>query len=119
MPFAFGRPGLRAWAPVAFSLLFALAGCRQQAPRRAPVETMMAQDSSASDHIGTIIATQSGALMELPGVHGVAEGRTPDGKPCILLLVDDPAAPGLPRSIEGFPVVLHRTGPIRALPEEH
>ena len=111
-------------APLALIALFgamALVASLRTAPRPAPeVTTQMAPsrpDPNASTvaHITRIIESQATRLMELPGVHGVAEGRMPDGRPCILLLVENPDAPGLPKEIEGIPVRLDRTEEIRGL----
>lgn len=57
-------------------------------------------------------------LMGTPGVVGVAIGEQ-NGKPCITVLVDSgvPNAGKVPRSLEGFPVVVQETGPIQAQPK--
>jgi hypothetical protein len=74
-------------------------------------------NQAVSARIAEIIKTQAARLMAIPGVHGVAEGRTPEGRPCILLLVQDPDAPALkslPRELEGIPVQFDTTDSIRA-----
>jgi len=130
MPNGLGRLILRGWAPLALIALFALFALlaslvsRRTAPRPSAVESMVTgiepsdSNQAASARIGTIIATQAGQWMELPGVHGVAEGRTADGKPCILLLVEDPDTPALralPREYEGFPIRFDVTDTLRGL----
>jgi hypothetical protein len=88
-------------------------------PEVIPEMTPSPPDSNAqaSGHIARIIEAQAATLMAIPGVHGVAEGRTPDGRPCILLLVQNLDAPGLPREIEGIPVRLDQSEEIRGLGE--
>ena len=106
-------------APLALIALFgamALVASLRSAPRPKP-EVVLHPDSNASEvaHIARIIERDALKLMALPGVHGVAEGRMPDGRPCILLLVQDPGAPGLPKEIEGIPVRLEQSDRIRGL----
>ena len=72
---------------------------------------MAPPDSSA--RIARLIEVHAARLMAIPGVHGVAEGRTPDGRPSILLLVEDPHAPGLPREIEGVPVTFQQADSLK------
>jgi len=116
------REGRAPLALIALALAIALVvKLRGTAPRPAPevipemTPTPPDSNAQASAHIAHIIATQAAALMALPGVYGVAEGRMPDGRPCILLLVENPDAPGLPREIEGVPVRLDRSEEIRGL----
>ena len=59
------------------------------------------------------------ALMAIPGVVGVAEGRL-GGKPCIRVFVIDQTPQlqqQIPRALHGYPVVVEPTGEIRALPK--
>ena len=77
-------------------------------------------DSSryGTKRIAELIARRSAELMAIPGVHGVAEGRTADGVPCLLILVQDsrsPAVRALPHELEGIPVRLDVTDSIRAI----
>ena len=54
-------------------------------------------------------------VMDLPGVVGTAIGER-KGKPCLLVYLEDrKAGRGLPRDVEGFPVVTEVTGGIRPL----
>ena len=44
-------------------------------------------------------------LAEIPGVHGVSEGRTPIGDPAVRIdIEDDSVRARLPKEIEGYPV---------------
>jgi hypothetical protein len=59
------------------------------------------------------------ALMAVPGVVGVAQGLL-RGKPCIRVFVaaDTPELRRrIPRTLEGYPVVVEASGEIRARPE--
>ena len=116
-------------APLALIALFALLAVfasRRTAPRPAVVDSLMTEppsgppdsNAAASERIAKIIETQAARLMALPGVHGIAEGRTPDGRPCILLLVEDPNSPAmreLPKELDGFPIRFDTTDSIRAI----
>ncbi len=70
--------------------------------------------------LADVLAAHTPALMAIPGVVGTAEARTPDGRPCILVMVVR-LTPGLrdalPRELEGWPVRVEVTGAIHALPE--
>lgn len=116
-----GRLILRGWAPLALCLLIALPACKRTSPRPASVDSAMTEkpdsNADASARTAAIIAAHAARLMAVPGVHGVAEGRTKDGRPCILLLVEDPNAPevrALPTELEGFPVRFDVSDSIRA-----
>lgn len=55
--------------------------------------------------------------LAVPGVVGVAIGRA-EGRPCITILVSsnlEEVRRRIPRTAEGYPIVLHETGTIRAL----
>jgi hypothetical protein len=61
-------------------------------------------------------------LLAIPGVTGIAGGRTTAGEagaggPCIVVYgtLSDPPA-GLPDALEGYPVEFRRTGAFRAKP---
>lgn len=67
-----------------------------------------------------VLADRSPALMAVPGVTAVAESRTPDGKPCVLILVvklTPELRSRLPRDLDGWPVLIEESGEIRAMPE--
>ena len=121
-----GRAPLALIALIALFALLAFVANRRTAPRPAAMDSLMTEPSSgppdsnavASARIAKIIETQAARLMALPGVHGIAEGRTaPDGRPCILLLVEDPTSPAmrkLPKELDGFPIRFDKTDSIRA-----
>jgi len=69
----------------------------------------------ASKTIREVLATHTDSLMALPGVVGTAVGLC-DGVPCIrVFLVDSSAAARarIPAQLEGYPVRVEVTGPIR------
>ena len=66
--------------------------------------------------IGEVLARHTPRLLALPGVIGVAEGEA-DGAPCIVVFVaSDAPPPQLPAVIEGYLVVVRRTGALRPQP---
>ena len=67
--------------------------------------------------IGEVLARHTPRLLALPGVLGVAEGEA-DGAPCIVVFVasDAQPPPHLPAVIEGYLVVVRRTGAFRPQP---
>jgi hypothetical protein len=86
--------------------------------------------SNASDHqkvgrmsgktIEQVLNEKADEWMAVPGVAGVAIGQF-KGKPCIRIFTS--AKPQqlrakLPSTVEGYPVIVEQTGPIRALGHE-
>src|SRR5438105_5109048 len=70
--------------------------------------------------ITEVLAEQAPHLMTLPGVTAVGESALPDGTPCIKVYIrakDRELERRLPRSIEGYVVVVDVSGEIRALPD--
>lgn len=62
-------------------------------------------------------ALESAAMWMGPGVEGVGQGVTDDGKPCIVVFVselDPQVRAKLPTLHHGFPVVLRETGVFQA-----
>ncbi len=61
-----------------------------------------------------VIERRRAALLALPGVIGVAGGRSAAGGPCIVVYgtTKDPPA-GLPGALEGYPVEFRRSGEFR------
>lgn len=55
-------------------------------------------------------------LMARPDVVGVGVGLTDDGRPAVVLLAGTNRGPGLPRVLDGVPVRVLVTGPLRAIP---
>lgn len=68
--------------------------------------------------IAEVIRDRAAELMAIPGVTGVAEGRTADDRVCLVIYVHTrtPALErDLPREVSGFPVVVEESGEIRPL----
>ena len=72
--------------------------------------------------IDKVLKEHTGSLMSIPGVVGTAEGKRA-GKPCIRVLVvrkTPQLTKNIPSAIEGYEVIVDKTGEIRALnPEKH
>ena len=70
--------------------------------------------------IEQVLAEHTPRLMAVAGVVGTAQGALTSGEPCIQVLVIERTAEidrSVPRSIEGWPVVIVVTGEIRAMPD--
>ena len=71
----------------------------------------------AGKTIKAVLREHTDRLMSLPGVVGTAIGEC-EGKPCIKVLVvkETPELVNeIPRTLEGYPVIIEETGEIRAL----
>jgi hypothetical protein len=74
----------------------------------------------APETIEAVLGRHAGALLAVPGVVGVAQGRS-DGRPCLVVYVVAKTAEltqKIPAVLEGYPVVIEVTGEIQALPEK-
>jgi hypothetical protein len=84
----------------------------------------------ASDHrkekrmpaktIEQVLNEKTNEWMAIPGVAGVAIGQFKD-KPCIKIFSSasqQQLRAKIPPTIEGYPVIIEQTGPIRALPQK-
>ena len=70
--------------------------------------------------IEEVIREHARELMSIPGVVGVGQGLC-DGKSCIKIFVAGKTAEmeqKIPSVLDGFPVVIEVTGPIKALPKK-
>jgi hypothetical protein len=95
---------LRRLAPLAILLMACGAG------KRGPHPLM---------DITQVLAAHTDRLMAIPGVLGVGQGEV-GGRPAVQVLVehDTPSLRShLPDSLEGYPVQVVETGPIRAQPD--
>jgi hypothetical protein len=73
-----------------------------------------------NDGTAEVLRRHTGRLMAIPGVTGIGESRC-GGVPCILVLVlrrTPEIERLLPSSLDGIPVEIRETGPIRALDPE-
>ena len=87
---------------VAFAFLMAAATNGSPAPKR---------------DINAVLADVSDRLLAIPGVVGIYVGVREDGKTACLkvMLSDAKAEPSIPKTIEGYAVVVEITGEIRPL----
>lgn len=70
--------------------------------------------------IAAVLEEHSPGLIRTPGVAAVAESRDAQGQPCVLILVvrlTPELRARLPRTLEGWPVVVQESGEIRAMPD--
>lgn len=102
---------------VVMAILFMLElvpGCGSGS-REEEIEIMPRED------IKQVMEAHVDGLMAIPGVTGVAIGALDDGTPCIMVyLLEDSAElrRTIPEKLEGHPVVINVSGPIRAMPDE-
>jgi hypothetical protein len=70
--------------------------------------------------INAVLSAHEGDLMAIPGVEGVYVGLMDDGKTlCLKVMVSEKTREldqQIPKSLEGYPVVIEKTGVIRPLP---
>jgi hypothetical protein len=65
--------------------------------------------------IERVLGQHEGGLLARPGVTGVAISRSPTGDPAIVIYLQDQRfRAGLPKQIDGYPVVTQVTGLIEA-----
>ena len=68
-------------------------------------------------NIKEVLKRHTDKLMAVPGVVGIAEGRT-KGKQCIRIFVIDSSSESLkllPDNLEGYSVIIEESGEFRAL----
>ena len=77
------------------------------------------QESMTQKDINAVLRDHDTELLAIPRVIGVYVGLLPDGKtPCLKVMVTektDDLERRIPKSIEGYPVVIEETGIIRPL----
>jgi hypothetical protein len=77
------------------------------------------KNSKVQLNILTVKGKYEGELMAIPGVVGVGIGDC-NGKECIVVLIRDRTAQvdrEMPGTLDGYPVQIEVTGPIKALPQ--
>ncbi len=73
----------------------------------------------AKKPIEEVLKEYTSKLMSLPGVVGTAQGLC-NGKPCIKVFVSKKTPKlerKIPKTLEGYPVVIQETGKFKALPD--
>ena len=91
------------------------AGCSELNDGHTPKETAMPAKT-----IKQVQEAHTEHLMSLRGVVGTAIGES-EGKPCIKVFVTQKTAEiekGVPKSLEGYPVVIEITGEFKALDQD-
>lgn len=65
--------------------------------------------------LSDVVARHAPRLLSLPGVVGLGEGQR-EGSPCLIVLLACPEgeSPDLPATLDGYPVVVERTGRLQA-----
>ncbi len=109
---------IRLIAPCMF-LALAFSGCQD---RQQPFEAGPEGPSLAGAGVGLARAMavqnlHTPRLMAMADVVGTATGLGPAGTPAVLVLTKVPGVAGIPRSLDGVPVVVKVTGEIVALPK--
>jgi hypothetical protein len=89
------------------------------AAMRSPVNQTQQQESMTRKDINAVLEGHDKELLAIPGVVGVYVGLLPDGKtPCFKVMVVKETKDlkrKIPKSIEGYPVLIEESGVIRPL----
>ena len=84
-----------------------------------PRETMSETSPTPRRDINAVLADHDDRLLKIPGVVGVYVGLLEDGKtPCLKVMLAEQSAAmtrAIPKSIEGYLVVLEITGELRPM----
>ena len=89
------------------------------AAMRSPVNQTGQQESMTRKDINTVLRDHDKELLAIPGVVGIYVGLLPDDKtPCLKVMVvkeTEDLKGRIPKSIEGYPVLIEESGVIRPL----
>jgi hypothetical protein len=104
-----------------FSLILLLSvSCA--APKQSPIAQTRKQGSVPRKDINDVLRQHDQELMAIPGVVGVAVGLMLDDKTlCLKVLVvskTESLEKKIPKSIDGYPVVIEESGEIRPLEDK-
>ena len=107
---------IRLIAPCMF-LALAFSGCqdRQQPFEAGPEGPSLAGAGVGLERAMAVQDQHTPRLLAMPDVVGTATGLGPAGTPAVLVLTKVPGVAGIPRSLDGVPVVVKVTGEIVAL----
>jgi hypothetical protein len=101
------------------ALSFILLPITCSAAIRSPVNQTRQQESMTQTDINTVLKDHDKELLAIPGVVGVYVGLLPDDKtPCLKVMVvkeSEDLKRRIPKSIEGYPVLIEKSGVIRPL----
>ena len=81
-----------------------------------PADEPLPGDNPTAKTMNEIQEEHQAQLMAIPGVIGMAQGLS-EGKPCFRVYVNKLTAElseKIPKTIEGYPVTVIQTGPIKA-----
>ena len=88
-------------------------------PIGSPVNQTRQQESMTQKDINAVLKDHDKELLAIPGVVGVYVGLLPDDKtPCLKVMVvkeTEDLKRRIPKSIEGYPVLIEESGIIRPL----
>ena len=116
MGFSRARQGLLRLTHLLILSTTTLTFCASPIPRDDRLGSKPTGGSIVTKPIEQILKENTDRWMALPGVVGTAQGEA-DGKPCVLVLVIEKTehlVEAIPDSIDGYPILLHETGEIRA-----
>jgi hypothetical protein len=103
------------WRVLFLAVVFHCAGCRN-GPEN---ESEVLNSNMPRRDINLVLQEHDDQLLAIPGVVGVFAGLLEDGKTqCLRVMADRKTRElerTIPKSLEGYPVVLEETGPIRPL----
>ena len=88
-------------------------------PTRGPINQTGQQESMTRKDINAVLKNHDKELLAIPGIVGVYIGLLPDDKtPCLKVMVvkeTEDLKRKIPKSIEGYPVLIEESGIIRPL----
>ncbi len=118
-------PGFRrsAVVTVRFALVLALAvaaGCNDSTSPAAPrdMTPSLSRGGQQGPDLRAAMAARAkyeARIMAKRGVEGIGVGLTDDGLPAVVIMTTNGAVGGLPRALDGIPVMLMPTGPFSAI----
>jgi len=100
------------------ALTLSLTFCAEQ--KDPPAKQDSAKVKKTKMTVSEVLAKYTDEWMSVPGVIGTGEGKT-NGKPAITIFVEqrsETIEKKIPKTAEGYPVVIEVTGTIEALPQE-
>ena len=93
------------------------------ASRQRPAEQTAQKESMPRKDINRVLDDHDEELMAIPGVVGVFVGLMPDDEtPCLKVMVieeTEDLKKAIPKTLEGYPVLIEESGIIRPLPGEN
>jgi hypothetical protein len=78
-------------------------------------------DTMQKTPIKEVIKQHSTEIMSIPGVVGLYQGETDDGKPCIKVMLEKESneiEQKIPKKLDGYPVIIDVTGKIKPMNQD-